>query len=63
VFRWDVRYTAGGPVRKYEVPGEDEGEYDRVYSLAIDPRQRILVGASSGGIVCWNLETGASCLP
>jgi hypothetical protein len=46
-------------MRKYEATGE-EGMWDEMGHLAIDPGNRILLGAGSGGLVCWNLKTGAS---
>ncbi len=60
IYLWDLRYMSGGPVRDYKVFGVDNRHHQRITCLAVDPRQKTLLSGGTGGVVCWDLDTGAS---
>jgi hypothetical protein len=60
VYLWDLRYTNGGLVHEYLAFGPERRGNQLVFCLAVDLRHNTLLAGGSGGIVCWDLQTGAS---
>jgi hypothetical protein len=60
VYLLDLRYTDRGSVHEYQAFGPEHGGNVIVYSLALDRRHNALLSGGTGGIVCWDFQTGAS---
>jgi hypothetical protein len=53
VYRWDLRYTSGGPVLQYETPDDS-----LLWNLALEPHHGTVLIAKGREILCWDVKTG-----
>jgi hypothetical protein len=59
VYLWDLRHINRGFVHEYQAFGPERRGNQLVSCVAVDPRHHTLLAGGSGGIVSWDLQTGA----